>query len=452
MFNYNSGETQSSIKKFEQMLKTNHIYFFDAQEFEDIIIHYLGFGENHLAKKALKMGLEQHPDCLPLLLLQSEILIIDEKFEMALQLLEYIEKLSPYDEEIALQKASIASKKGDHKTSIAHLHNALELSEDPIEIWNLLGMEHLLAEEFDEAAYFFKNCLEDNPEDYPSLYNLLYCYEQLDQEQEAIDALNKVLEYDPYCEVAWHQLGKILMKVGRMKEALSALDFAIISDDSFTGAYIEKGNILESMGRINEAIENYEVALNSNEPSAFIYKCIGRCHEQLGNTELAKQFYLKSIKLEPSNEKSWEALVRFFITQKNYTRAKFYIEQALETNSDSVDLWKLGLELYRSMKKIDKAIQSAQKLLELGKYNTEINIQLIDLLLEKKLWEEAHSVAEEAFTAFPKNRNLALRIAGLCFHLNRTDEGLYLLNPTQLSPKEKVQFSNLFPDFKSLLA
>ncbi len=452
MFNYNSGETQSSIKKFEQMLKTNHIYFFDAQEFEDIIIHYLGFGENHLAKKALKMGLEQHPDCLPLLLLQSEILIIDEKFEMALQLLEYIEKLSPYDEEIALQKASIASKKGDHKTSIAHLHNALELSEDPIEIWNLLGMEHLLAEEFDEAAYFFKNCLEDNPEDYTSLYNLLYCYEQLDQEQEAIDALNKVLEYDPYCEVAWHQLGKILMKVGRMKEALSALDFAIISDDSFTGAYIEKGNILESMGRINEAIENYEIALNSNEPSAFIYKCIGRCHEQLGNTELAKQFYLKSIKLEPSNEKSWEALVRFFITQKNYTRAKFYIEQALETNSDSVDLWKLGLELYRSMKKIDKAIQSAQKLLELGKYNTEINIQLIDLLLEKKLWEEAHSVAEEAFTAFPKNRNLALRIAGLCFHLNRTDEGLYLLNPTQLSPKEKVQFSNLFPDFKSLLA
>ena len=452
MFNYNSGETQSSIKKFEKMLKTNHIYFFDAQEFEDIIIHYLGFGENHLAKKALKMGLEQHPDCLPLLLLQSEILILDEKFEMALQLLEYVEKLSPYDEEIALQKASIASKKGDHKSSIAHLHNALELSEDPIEIWNLLGMEHLLAEEFDEAAYFFKNCLEDNPEDYPSLYNLLYCYEQLDQEQEAIDALNKVLEYDPYCEVAWHQLGKILMKVGRMKEALSALDFAIISDDSFTGAYIEKGNILESMGRINEAIENYEVALNSNEPSAFIYKCIGRCHEQLGNTELAKQFYLKSIKLEPSNEKSWEVLVRFFITQKNYTRAKFYIEQALETNSDSVDLWKLGLELYRSMKKNDKAIQSAQKLLELGKYNAEINIHLIDLLLEKKHWEEAQSVAEEAFAAFPKNRDLALRIAGLCFHLNRTDEGLYLLNPTQLGPKEKAQFSALFPDFKTLLS
>ena len=61
MLDFNSENTQSSIIKFESMLKTNHVYFFDAQEFEDIIVHYLGFAENNLAKKALKMGLNQHP-------------------------------------------------------------------------------------------------------------------------------------------------------------------------------------------------------------------------------------------------------------------------------------------------------------------------------------------------------------------------------------------------------
>ena len=74
MLNYNSEETQSSISKFERMLKTNHIYFFDAQEFEDIIVHYLGLGENHLAKKALKMGLEQHPT-------SHELLLPNHKFK-----------------------------------------------------------------------------------------------------------------------------------------------------------------------------------------------------------------------------------------------------------------------------------------------------------------------------------------------------------------------------------
>ena len=160
MLNYNSEETQSSVLKFEQMLKTNLIYFFDAQEFEDIIIHYLGFGENQLAKKALKLALEQHPSSYELMLLQSEIFILEEKYELALEVLEYVEKINPFDEEIALQKASISSKKGDHKTSINQLHQALSISEDPLEIWNLLGMEHLLAEEFKESGPYFNSlCL-----------------------------------------------------------------------------------------------------------------------------------------------------------------------------------------------------------------------------------------------------------------------------------------------------
>lgn len=118
MLNFNSEELQSSISKFERMLETNHLYFFDAQEFEDIIVHYLGFGENQLAKKALKMALEQHPSSHELMLLQSEVFILDEKYGAALELLDYIENLTPHDEEISLQRANIASKKTTTKTPL----------------------------------------------------------------------------------------------------------------------------------------------------------------------------------------------------------------------------------------------------------------------------------------------------------------------------------------------
>ena len=74
----------------------------------------------------------------------------------------------------------------------------MELSEDPLEIWNLLGMEHLLDEEFEEASYFFRNCISDNPQDFSSLYNLLYAYDQLNKTDEAIVVLNELLEIDPY--------------------------------------------------------------------------------------------------------------------------------------------------------------------------------------------------------------------------------------------------------------
>ena len=51
-----------SLTRFEKMLKTNRILFFDSNEFENIISYYLENGKINLAKKAIKLGLEQHPD------------------------------------------------------------------------------------------------------------------------------------------------------------------------------------------------------------------------------------------------------------------------------------------------------------------------------------------------------------------------------------------------------
>ncbi|MFV0249197.1 MAG: hypothetical protein ACK5H1_09625, partial [Tenacibaculum sp.] len=58
------------VSKFESMLKTNNVYFFDSTEFEEIVEHYLNKGKHSLAKKAVKLGLEQHPSSVQLKLMQ----------------------------------------------------------------------------------------------------------------------------------------------------------------------------------------------------------------------------------------------------------------------------------------------------------------------------------------------------------------------------------------------
>ena len=452
MLNFNSGETKSSIEKFKRMLKTNLNFYFDAQEFEDIIVYYLGLGDNQLAKKALQMGLDQHPSCHELLLLQSELYIIDEKYDTALKLLECIEDLNPSNEEIALQRATIASKKGDHKGSINYLRNALSISNDPYEIWNLLGMEHLILENYYEASCFFKKCLSDNPEDYPSLYNLLYCYEKQNMDHAAIEALNKVLEFDPYCEVAWHQLGKVYLKSGKFDDALSAFEFSIISDETFTGAYIEKGKVLELLGRLNEAILNYEFALQTTESNAFIQNSIGRCHEKLGNNIVAEEFYFKSVELEPTNENCWLSLIIFLVSQKKLKRAKLYLEKSLIINADSIELWKKNVELCVELEEEKEIFKSCQKLFNLGHYGSDVIIKIIDFFLKKKKWRKAQNIAENAFSFCPNSRNLEIRIAGCCFHLNEIDEAMYLLNLNQMDRKDKSKFLFLFPELKNVVA
>ena len=62
------------LSKFESMLKTNSVYFFDSVEFEEIVHYYLDSGKNSLAKKAINLGLKQHPNSVMLKLLQAECL------------------------------------------------------------------------------------------------------------------------------------------------------------------------------------------------------------------------------------------------------------------------------------------------------------------------------------------------------------------------------------------
>ena len=70
-----------SLSRFESMLKTNNVLFFDSVEFEEIIQYYLENGKVALARKAVKLGLEQHPSSTNLKLFQVEMFIFENELD-----------------------------------------------------------------------------------------------------------------------------------------------------------------------------------------------------------------------------------------------------------------------------------------------------------------------------------------------------------------------------------
>ena len=82
-FSQREENNNFSVSKFESMLKTNSVHFFDSNEFEHIINHYLEIGKINLAKKAVKIGLNQHPTSTNLKLYKVEILIFENKLSKA---------------------------------------------------------------------------------------------------------------------------------------------------------------------------------------------------------------------------------------------------------------------------------------------------------------------------------------------------------------------------------
>jgi tetratricopeptide (TPR) repeat protein len=189
------------------------------------------------------------------------------------------------NDELYIQKANIFSKRDNHKQAIKVFKEALNISEDSSELHSLIGMEYLFLDKYEDAKLHFMKCIDLDLEDYSSLYNIIYCFEFLDQTEKAIEYLTWYLDQNPYCEVAWHQLGKQYLEINKLEKALTAFDFAIISDDTFIGAYFEKAKVLEKLGRYNESIDQYKLSIAIEGPTAFSYLKIGFCYRKLNNND-----------------------------------------------------------------------------------------------------------------------------------------------------------------------
>ncbi|MDG1714965.1 tetratricopeptide repeat protein [Lacinutrix sp.] len=442
-----------SLTKFESMLKTNNVLFFDSNEFENIIHHYLNQGKVALAKKAIKLGLEQHPTSTNLKLFRVEVFVFENDLTKANELLNELYVLEPSNEEIYIQKANILSKEDKHQEAIDVLKRALSLAEDTADIYSLIGMEYLFLDQFDLARDHFMKCLEANPEDYASLYNIIYCFDFLDKNNEAIEYLNNYLDKNPYCEVAWHQLGRQYYELKEYEKALSAYDFAIISDDTFIGAYLEKGKVLEKLKLYNEAIENYSITLSLEDPTSFALLRIASCHEKLGNNELAVQYYYKTVHEDPLLDKGWIAITKFYSKNKNYQKALYYINKAINIDGEKILYWKYYAKINHKLNFLEEAERGYKRILDLGNYELETWLVRGDILLALGEQQAATFNFIQAAEFYPENAEIEFRLAGLYFQLLETEKATYhLKNGLRFDAEQIIILEELFPEvYESLL-
>ena len=435
-----------SLTRFESMLKTNDVLFFDSNEFESIIHHYLENGKIALAKKAVKLGLSQHPGSTNLKLFQVEILVFEDKLDIADGILDEIYDLETSNEEVYIQKANILSKKDQHQEAIKMLEIALDITFDEADVYSLLGMEYLFLEDFENAKQNFMKCLEADQEDYSALYNVMYCFDFLEQKQGAIEYLNSFLDGNPYSEVGWHQLGKQYFDLKNYKKALAAFDFAIISDDYFIGAYLEKGKVLEKLGKYNEAIENYKITMDLDDPTSFAYLRIGKCYEKLGLEEMALKNYRQTVHEDPLLDKGWIAITDFFYKKGNHRKALYYINKAINIDGENVLYWKRYARINSKLLNLEEAERGYRRSLELGNYELETWIKRCDILIDLGEYDAAIQNLLQAVEFYPETAEIEYRLAGLHFMLHEAEKGhFHLNNGLKMDYEYYIIIEELFP-------
>lgn len=435
-----------SLHKFESMLKTNKVLFFDSEEFEEIILHYLDMGKSNLAKKALKLALEQHPKSTGLKLVQIEMLIFDDKLDLADKMLNELYAIEPTNEEIYIQKANIYSKKDDHFKAVELLHEALKHTDDLADVYNLIGMEYLFMDNLELAKENFIKCLEEDFEDQSALYNVVYCHEFLDQNKEAIDYLMKYIEKNPYSEIAWHQAGRLYYGLKDYENAVRAFEYATYIDDEFVGAFMENAKALERLKRYEEAILNYQRTITLDDPTSYALLRIGKCYEKLGNKKEALKYFSQTVHEDPLLDKGWIAITDFYVRQKNYQKALFYVNKALEIDNQNSTYWKRYATINGAMNFFEEAEFGYRKAVEFG--DTELDTWLfwVDILQFLNEFDSAIIALLQASEFFPESFEIEYRLAGLYFMLTDDKKGVFhLSNGLRLSFDNRFIIEELFP-------
>ncbi|MEN8890978.1 MAG: tetratricopeptide repeat protein, partial [Wenyingzhuangia sp.] len=413
----------ASLSKFEEMLKTNEVYFFDTTDFEEIIHYYLDNGNTSMAKKAVFLALDQHPDSVDIKLIQAEIMVFEDKLTDARSLLDGLLAVYPYHEEVYIQIANLLSKEDKHKESIAYLKRAKEYTDDLADVSVLLGMEYLYLDDYVKSRAHFSVCLDLDIEDYQALYNIIYCFEMESAHYEAISFLEDYIDKNPYCEVAWHQLGRQYFVLKDYKMALRAFDYAVIIDENFIGGYIEKAKTLEKLDRFDDAIDSYKITLSLDDPTAYAYLQIGECYKNKNNATKAIYYYKKALHEDPLLDKGWFLLSVLCHEEKTYDKALHYLNKAIALDEGNVVYWRACAEINLQLNFLEEATEAFERVIELDDSGIEVWILLADAWLSAQDLHRSLNVLIRAKKQHHNCAEIEYRLGCLFLMTSKNKEG-----------------------------
>ena len=166
------SDNKHLIERFEKLIRTKEIGFFDVEEFEEITDHYMDIGQLNSAKQAIDMGLNLYPNA-PIFAVKTARYFVEANMvEQARKALEHAEGVAPNHPELEWTRGLIMVRMGKHKEAIKSLKLALDHVEDRYPILGQLAALYNAMGLYPEAIESIADMLTEEPDDEHLLYLL----------------------------------------------------------------------------------------------------------------------------------------------------------------------------------------------------------------------------------------------------------------------------------------
>ncbi len=235
---------------------------------------------------------------------------------------------------------------------------------------------------YTEAIEAFKKAIDLRPDYTEAMYELGWCYNELNQFSKALPVLQKAVKLKPDDSRIIYESGFAKAGAGFLNEALDDYNKAVTLDPSFSRAYAARADFYrEVKENTKAALADYLKVLELDTTSMKIYYWVGWCYNDLGKFELAVPYLMRAVTFEKQNHLSFSEIGFSYYSLAKYSEAMQYLLKADEMKPKfETTLYYLGMCYVKTGKKVD-AVKKYNELVALG---SEYGINLLNEIKNMK--------------------------------------------------------------------
>lgn len=438
-------------KRFEEMVENKDQVYFDTEELDEIIVHYLELGDISFAEKAVNFGLKLHPNSIEIKTKQLEVLLELENYVKARPIIDELRASCSENTDYLVCCAKYFSNLGNPRKSIEYCTLALALGEEENFLHNFIADEFVNLGDPSKALMHYRKALKADPTDDYSLENTMHCYVELKKYEEAAQFINEYLDDFAFSEIAWFEYGQFYFNRKNYHEAIKGFDYLLAINSSSVGVYANKAACYEALGDYLKAIEVYEEMLELEYTKAYTYYKIGLCYKAQKFNVNALTYFQKSLIEDPQFYMSMIELSELYEEMGSKKEALHFASEAASLNSTNLSLQKKLAFLYIDSGRFEESLDCLELLVEKEPnkfYNWYAYTEVLMLLSE---YDKAIRVLTKAISLH-QHAELYYQISNCFFNLEEKDRAMEALEiAIVLDPSLVPDMQKRYPYIKEVV-
>lgn len=444
------NEELELVKRYSDFIDNGRVGFFDTDEYEFIIDHFISEYNYRDALSAISLAISQHPLSVSIRLRHVQILIETGKPAKALRIIRRIEDLEQYNYQIYLFKGISLVLTGKLSEAENNFAMAVKLSGDNRDdAAYSIAQSFLQVDMYEEAIDYLLLSYEANSTNYMTVYELAQCYNRTGLYEKSIQYYCKYIDIDPYAENVWNNLGLVYSKNEEYERAREAFDFAIAINPNFYSAYLNKAEVFVSSGDFDSAVQLYYSITDMDPENLKAISALADCYQEMGDYQMALDNYERALSIFSGYSDALYGKAVVLFKMKKFAQAVSSMKKALEIEPENSDYWFLLAELYTRQKKINPALEAYKKAVRINPRDHEAWLACAQLLFRRKRLDDAIEWLCLSYDHISHNATVNFRLAAYyTYRKNFEEAGKYFEIGLSLNHNEYREMFRLFPKTK----